>query len=89
MNAVLLELGSIAGSASRDDYSMMQLVVFLDIVAYLQQINHCPVEIQLYAQGPQFDDVDQAFLKELEIKAVNCPAVVHFITPVPSFSRPA
>lgn len=77
-SAVLLGLESLAPEGS----SMKRLVVFLDVVEYLEQNSCCQrVEMNLYAQDPQFTEVDKIFLKGCDIRVVECPRAVHFITP--------
>lgn len=80
-NAVCMGLRTFTGKwAEWRAASMLLLIFFLDVVDFLEKTNYCPVTTKLYAQDPQFEELDYIFLKSFAIEIVECPRANDCIT---------
>lgn len=81
-NAICIGLGRVTDDNGEvNDCSMLQLIVFLDVIDFLEQNSSAATKMRKIAQDPLFDDFDVKFLALLEIEVVPCPTAADFITP--------
>lgn len=65
--AVCMALGTL-----NNQLSLQQLVLFMDMVRFLEEEGSCK-SIELFAQDPRFTDTDKEFLQSLGIKVLEAP----------------
>ncbi|KAF2104203.1 hypothetical protein NA57DRAFT_70420 [Rhizodiscina lignyota] len=84
-NAVCIAIGSFStdwlGAEQTSLRSLWQLVLFLEIMEYLQRNTHAEKNMKVYAQEPLFSALDKAFLAKFEIQTLDSPHAVELITP--------